>query len=98
MAAPPGTDGARRLVGCGENLPDQKIAIADPEQLTSCPPGSVGEIWVHGPSVAQGYWRQPEATEATFRAYVKDTGEGPFLRTGDLGFLDETASCSSPAG
>ncbi len=82
-----GRPAARRLVGCGETLPDQKIAIADPEDLTTCPPGRIGEIWVHGPSVAQGYWRQPEATEATFHAYLKDTGEGPFLRTGDLGFI-----------
>jgi 8-amino-7-oxononanoate synthase len=83
----PGTAGARRLVGCGETLPDQKIAIADPERLTTCPPGRIGEVWVHGTSVAQGYWRQPEATEASFRAYLKDSGEGPFLRTGDLGFI-----------
>ncbi|MGO8690604.1 MAG: aminotransferase class I/II-fold pyridoxal phosphate-dependent enzyme [Thermoguttaceae bacterium] len=83
----PGAAGGRRLVGCGETLPDQKIAIADPEDLTTCPPGWIGEIWVHGTSVAQGYWRQPEATDATFHAYLKDSGEGPFLRTGDLGFI-----------
>ena len=79
--------GARTLVGCGENLPDQQIVIADPETKTVCFPGRIGEIWVTGPSMAQGYWRQPETTEATFRAYLKDTGEGPFLRTGDMGFL-----------
>jgi 8-amino-7-oxononanoate synthase len=87
--AEPGAEGVRALVGCGQNLPDQKIAIADPDTLTRCPPGHIGEIWVSGPSVAQGYWRQNEATEATFRAYLKDTGEGPFLRTGDLGFLQD---------
>ncbi len=85
----PGEAGAHTLVGCGENLPDQKIVIADPEQMTCCPQGQIGEIWVHGPSMAQGYWRQPESTETTFRAYLKDTGEGPFLRTGDLGFMQE---------
>ncbi len=79
--------GSRALVGCGECLPDQRIVIADPEKLTECPEGQVGEVWVQGPSVAVGYWRQPEATEATFGAYLKDSGEGPFLRTGDLGFL-----------
>ncbi len=83
----PGQNGSRALVGCGGTLPDQKIVIADPESMTLCPADRIGEIWVHGPSVAQGYWRQPEATEATFRAYLKDTGQGPFLRTGDLGFL-----------
>ena len=49
----------------------------------------VGEIWVSGPSVAQGYWNRPEETERTFHAYLKDTGEGPFLRTGDLGFMQD---------
>src|SRR5207245_690086 len=50
---------------------------------------TVGEIWVRGPSVAQGYWNRPEETEATFRARLDGTGEGPFLRTGDLGFVQE---------
>jgi 8-amino-7-oxononanoate synthase len=87
--ADPDDEGVRALVGCGQNLPDQKIVIADPESRTACPAGRVGEIWVHGPSVAQGYWQQPEITERMFRARLKDTGEGPFLRTGDLGFLQD---------
>ena len=61
--------------------------IAHPETLTRCAADEVGEIWVSGPSVTQGYWNQAEQTESTFRAYLADTGEGPFLRTGDLGFL-----------
>jgi 8-amino-7-oxononanoate synthase len=81
--------GSRPLVGCGENLPDQRIVITDPETKTPCPTGRIGEIWVQGPSVAQGYWRQSEATEFTFNARLSDTGEGPFLRTGDLGFLHD---------
>ena len=85
----PDAEGARALVGCGGNLPDQKIAIVDPETLTTCPPNRVGEVWVFGPSMAKGYWQQEEATERTFHARLKDTGAGPFLRTGDLGFLQE---------
>ncbi len=81
--------GSRTLVGCGHALPDERIAIVDPDAMTRCGPGQVGEIWASGPSIAQGYWRRPEASEATFRAYIQDTGEGPFLRTGDLGFLHE---------
>jgi acyl-CoA synthetase (AMP-forming)/AMP-acid ligase II len=77
------------LVSCGRCLPDQKLAIANPETLMSCLPGEVGEIWVSGASIAQGYWEQPEITAATFNAYLKDTGEGPYLRTGDLGFIDQ---------
>ena len=89
VPAEPHDPAARALVGCGNNLPDQEIVIVDPETRTRCPAGRVGEIWVRGPSIALGYWNQPEATEATFRAYLADTGQGPYLRTGDLGFLDD---------
>ncbi|RUR75343.1 non-ribosomal peptide synthetase [Chlorogloeopsis fritschii PCC 9212] len=76
------------LVGCGRSVPQQQIVIANPETLTRCQPGEVGEIWVSGFSVGKGYWNRPAQTEETFYAFFKDTGEGPFLRTGDLGFLD----------
>jgi 8-amino-7-oxononanoate synthase len=89
LDAEPDDAGARALVGCGENLPDQRIVIVDPDTLVSCPPGHIGEVWVYGPSVAQGYWQQAEATERVFHAKLQDTGEGPFLRTGDLGFLQD---------
>ncbi len=79
--------GIRTLVGCGRSLADQKIIVVDPGSLTRCPPDRVGEVWVSGPSIAQGYWDKVEETESTFRAHLADTGEGPFLRTGDLGFL-----------
>jgi len=78
----------RTIVGCGQTLPGQKIIIVDPETQTECLTNFVGEIWVSGGSVAQGYWQQPEATTNTFYAYLRDTGAGPFLRTGDLGFLE----------
>lgn len=75
------------LVGNGQTLADQQIVIANPHTRQRCLPGQVGEIWVSGPSVAQGYWNQPEQTTETFHAFLADTGQGPFLRTGDLGFL-----------
>ncbi|MBW4689760.1 MAG: AMP-binding protein [Komarekiella atlantica HA4396-MV6] len=74
------------IVGCGMTMFD-KIVIVDPKSNTQCPPEQVGEIWVSGLSVAQGYWNRLEETKQTFSAYLEDTGEGPFLRTGDLGFL-----------
>ena len=85
----PGDRAARKLVGCGRTMADQKIVIADPDRMTTCGDGQIGEIWVSGPSVALGYWRRPEATRTTLQAYLKDTGEGPFLRTGDLGFVHD---------
>lgn len=80
---------ARTLVGCGWAWAEQEIAIVEPESLTRCPPDRVGEIWVAGPSVARGYWGRSEETNHTFAAYLACTGEGPFLRTGDLGFLHD---------
>lgn len=79
----------KHLVGCGATMQNQSIVIVDPETLQRRESSQVGEIWVSGPSVAQGYWRRPEETAGAFQAYLT-TGEGPFLRTGDLGvFQDE---------
>ena len=83
----PGTDHIKRLVSSGRVILDQKVRIVDPVTRRVCAENAVGEIWTLSPSVAQGYWKNPEATEETFRAYTSDTNEGPFMRTGDLGFL-----------
>ena len=80
---------AKRLVGCGENLGDQRVVIADPETRRPLDEGGVGDVWVSGPSVALGYWRRHDATEDVFKARLAESGEGPFLRTGDLGFISE---------
>jgi len=84
------------IVGVGRSWLDQKIVIVDPDSLTVCPNDRVGEIWVSGPSVAQGYWNRSVETKQTFHAYLAATGVseavrslGPFLRTGDLGFLQD---------
>ncbi|MBE9125798.1 MULTISPECIES: fatty acyl-AMP ligase [unclassified Coleofasciculus] len=82
-------EGVRAIAGCGRLVCDTQVAIADPEKHTRCAPDEIGEIWVKDPSVAQGYWQRPEETKETFQAYLTDTGEGAFLRTGDLGFLKE---------
>jgi len=57
--------------------------------MTLCQDDEVGEIWLSDPSVAQGYWKRPDVTKETFCAYLQETNEGPFLRTGDLGFLHD---------
>jgi len=80
---------SQTLVGCGSAVPETKIVIVEPESKTSLAPGEVGEIWVAGPGVAKGYWNHPEDTEQTFHTHLADTLEGPFLRTGDLGFLKD---------
>ena len=85
--APPGDAHACSLVGSGARIPGQRVVIVAPEERKACPDGRVGEIWVQGPCVAAGYYGQPEATRKVFGARLASTGEGPFLRTGDLGFL-----------
>jgi acyl-CoA synthetase (AMP-forming)/AMP-acid ligase II len=80
---------ARELVGCGGVVGGQRVVIVEPERRVALRDGEVGEIWIAGPSVARGYWKQPEETDAAFGATLADSGEGPFLRTGDLGFLSD---------
>ncbi len=80
---------SRTLVSCGHSLPDQQIIIVEPETSTVCEPGKIGEIWVSGSSIARGYWNQQQTTEDTFKALIPDLGEGCFLRTGDLGFIED---------
>lgn len=79
--------GVVELVGCGRPRGGQQIVIVDPETRRRRDADQIGEIWVSGPCVAHGYRGKPEDTEQTFGAYLADTGEGPYLRTGDLGFL-----------
>src|SRR5690606_37979900 len=67
----------------------QQIVIVDPDSQTPCRDGRVGEIWLSGPSVAQGYWQQPDETRQTFHAQLIGSPERSFLRTGDLGLIQE---------
>ncbi|MEZ0364417.1 beta-ketoacyl synthase N-terminal-like domain-containing protein [Mycobacterium sp. pUA109] len=79
--------GAATLIGCGTVQHGVQAVIADPVTRRQCRADEIGEIWVAGASVAQGYLGKPTETEETFSAYLSDTGRGPFLRTGDMGFL-----------
>jgi fatty acid CoA ligase FadD28 len=69
------------------------VRIVDPETSSECPAGTTGEIWVHGGNVATGYWQKPQETEQTFGGTLvapsAGTPEGPWLRTGDLGFISD---------
>jgi acyl-CoA synthetase (AMP-forming)/AMP-acid ligase II len=90
------------VVGNGTAIDDQTLVIVDPATSRPCQPGQIGEVWVAGPSVAAGYWAQPELTREIFAADLSGTqhlgsrpqaadlpGAGPFLRTGDLGFVQD---------
>jgi amino acid adenylation domain-containing protein len=80
---------ARKLVSSGRALPDVEIVIVDSETQVRRQPRQVGEIWVSGPSVAQGYWERPDAAANAFQQRLPGHNDGCFLRTGDLGFLHD---------
>ncbi|MGH9765367.1 MAG: AMP-binding protein, partial [Blastocatellia bacterium] len=82
-------EATRIFVGCGRALSGQEVIVVDPDTETASDANAVGEIWVSGPSVARGYWNRIEESAQTFEARLRDTGRGPFLRTGDLGFIQE---------
>ncbi|APE33579.1 hypothetical protein BOX37_05895 [Nocardia mangyaensis] len=88
----PGADGSTVMVGCGRVQNGLRVVVVDPDTRVPCADDQVGEVWISSLSVAQGYWRNPAATAAAFGAELVDAGEhhtGPYLRTGDLGFLQE---------
>jgi amino acid adenylation domain-containing protein len=77
----------RTLVGCGEPLEETCLRIVNPETHTECPSRVVGEVWLAGAGIASGYWEKPQESEAVFQATIAGSDGGPYLRTGDLGFL-----------
>jgi len=90
VEAAPGAEGTRTLVGCGRGWAGGQVRIVNPETSEACADGEVGEIWVSGPHVTQGYWGRDEHNAETFQARVRGhEAEGGFLRTGDLGFQRE---------
>ncbi len=74
------------MQACGQIASGHSIVIVNPDTKALCQPDEIGEIWVQGPSIARGYWNNQEQTQRNFKAYTA-IGEGPFLRTGDLGCL-----------
>lgn len=69
------------------------VRIVDPDTRHEAPASTIGEIWVHGDNVCAGYWNKQQETEHTFGGVIEGpTGDAPrdrWLRTGDLGFIDE---------
>ncbi|MEM8640790.1 MAG: beta-ketoacyl synthase N-terminal-like domain-containing protein [Cyanobacteria bacterium P01_G01_bin.54] len=77
------------FTACGAATLETRVVIANPQTLAKLAPYEIGEIWIGGPSVARGYWRNPEATQRSFDVRLSNCDEGTFFRTGDLGFLDD---------
>jgi acyl-CoA synthetase (AMP-forming)/AMP-acid ligase II/acyl carrier protein len=86
LEPPQGHHDAYEVPSCGVPSPEHHVLIVDPETRSRCAPDQIGEIWIDGSTTGPGYWRNPEETARVFGARLAD-GEGPFMRTGDLGFM-----------
>lgn len=86
-----GSDVAEALthVGCGRAMPGEEVAIVDPVSLVRKTNLAVGEVWVKGKNVARGYWKNPKATNNSFCGLIKGETDANWLRTGDLGYLED---------
>lgn len=80
---------AKSAVSCGRTWLGDEIIIVDPEQKTKCAPDRVGEIWAAGAGIGKGYFQKEEQTAATFQATLVDDPQQTYLRTGDLGFIQD---------
>lgn len=95
IALPEDEADSSRIAGCGQPMTGLAVAIVSPETRQPAEPGAIGEIWVRASSVARGYWQRPDESAETFHARLAETGHpasqqrGSWLRTGDLGWLDE---------
>jgi fatty acid CoA ligase FadD32 len=94
VSADGGDDDVIELVGAGTPA-GQLVRIVDPLDGALKPDGEVGEIWIHGPNVATGYWRQPERSNEVFGGALSGGGDelprAGWLRTGDLGMYADGA-------
>lgn len=86
VPAEAGSPGSKELLSSGYPFDGQRLIIVDPDQAIPLPDGTVGEIWTAGAHVAAGYHGRPDDSAGIFAAHTAN-GDGPFLRTGDLGFL-----------
>ncbi len=80
---------SHRLVACGPPTGNSRVVIVDSKTQTQAAAGCVGEIWVCGKSVSRGYWNNPGHTSRCFNVHLSPTDKAPFLRTGDLGFIND---------
>ncbi len=80
---------AREMVSVGHPAKGHSVLIVDPTHKKECEAGCIGELWVSGPGVAQGYWNRPAETEDYFQAKLVTGQSARYLRTGDLGFVQD---------
>lgn len=86
LAQPDDRADSYAVPSCGPPSPEHRVLVVDPEAGRRCAPDVIGEIWIEGSTIGPGYWRNPAESARVFGARLS-SGEGPFMRTGDLGFM-----------
>ena len=95
IASPENAEDSCPIVSCGSPMDGLSVLIVDPATQQPLQPGEIGEIWIRASSVAGGYWQRAEDSERVFGARAQIAEDeapeqaGAWLRTGDLGHLDE---------
>ena len=84
------TQRGKDIVCCGTISEQYEFQIVDPVNKIVLSENEIGEIWLSGPSITQGYWKKDNLNREIFHAFTNN-GKGPFLRTGDLGFIRSNA-------
>lgn len=79
----------RSVVSCGRPAEGAEVVVVDRESRRAASPGRIGEIWVRSPAVGAGYWNDEEESARTFANFRADSSDGPYLATGDLGFVHD---------
>jgi acyl-CoA synthetase (AMP-forming)/AMP-acid ligase II len=82
-------DDTKDITSCGISPSGGEIKIVDPETRLECPVNQVGEIWINAPYVGRGYWNNPDLTKENFHAALAANPDKDYLKSGDLGFIDE---------
>lgn len=83
------TERTQHAISCGRPGSGHRVIAVDPETFKPVAADQIGELWAAGPSVPSAYWGMPEESAATFDGRLADSNEGPYLRTGDLGFVHD---------
>jgi amino acid adenylation domain-containing protein len=90
IISPHASNHTRRYVGCGNQFGGQNLRIINPNSQQPVTESEIGEIWISGNAVAQGYWRREQQSDETFAATVSgEDADRRYLRTGDLGFIHQ---------
>ena len=78
----------RTIVSVGKPHETMDVRVVDPDSGEEVPDGELGEIWISGESVCQGYWNRESTSSEAFAATLRGQINKQYLRSGDIGFAE----------